>query len=37
MNAESSSKNSDTIFYVLSVLFAAWGLVWIIGLLRITH
>jgi hypothetical protein len=37
MNPETSGKNSDAIYYVLSIFFAAWGLAWIIGLLRITH
>jgi hypothetical protein len=31
-----STKNDDLLFYVLSGLFAAWALGWIIGLLRIT-
>jgi hypothetical protein len=30
------SKNDDALFYVLSAIFALWGLCWIVGLLRIT-
>jgi hypothetical protein len=32
-----NSGNNDVLYYILSGLFAAWALVWIVGLLRITH
>ena len=32
----SESKNDDILFYILSAIFALWGLCWIVGLLRIT-
>ena len=34
MNTE--AKNDDLLFYILSGIFAAWGLCWVVGLLSIT-